>query len=116
MSEEPPLIRVELSPAFQQQLRKLAKRYRSIRKDLDPITEQLSRGNLPGTQVPGFDGAVYKVRVKNSDIQKGKSGGYRLIYYLKVSELIILLAVYSKSDRSDIGVDEIQRILAEVDG
>ena len=69
MSEEPPSVRVELSPAFQRQLRKLAKRYRSIRKDLEPITDQLTRGNLLGIQVPGFDGAVYKVRVKNSDIQ-----------------------------------------------
>ena len=69
MSEEPPSVRVELSPAFQRQLRKLAMRYRSNRKDLEPITDQLTRGNLLGIQVPGFDGAVYKVRVKNSDIQ-----------------------------------------------
>ncbi|MEL6136866.1 MAG: type II toxin-antitoxin system RelE/ParE family toxin [Cyanobacteria bacterium J06628_6] len=113
MSDESSPVQVELSSSFQRQLRKLAKRYRSIRKDLDSVTQQLSAGNLLGVQVPGFEGSVYKVRVRNSDIQKGKSAGYRVIYYLKATDLIILLAIYSKSDLADMSVEEIRDILAE---
>ena len=39
--------------------------------------------------------SVFKVRVKNSDNQKGKSGGYRLMYYLKTSFNVLLLAIDS---------------------
>ena len=52
-----------------------------------------------------------KVRLKNSDSQRGKSGGYRLIYWIVSTDLIILLDVYSKSDQSDIEVDEIRQII-----
>ena len=52
-----------------------------------------------------------KVRLKNSDSQRGKSGGYRLIYWIVSTDLIILLDVYSKSDQSDIEVDEIRKII-----
>ena len=113
MPDEQPSIQVELTPAFQRQLRKLAKRYRSIRKDVESVTHQLAAGNLLGDQLAGIGYAIYKVRIKNSDIQKGKSAGYRLIYYLETASLIILLTIYSKSDRSDITVREIEDILAE---
>ena len=56
---------------------------------------------------------VYKLRVRNSDIQKGKSGGYRLIYYVQTSTGIILLTIYAKSEQVDIAVEEIQQIIKE---
>ncbi len=52
-----------------------------------------------------------KVRIRNSDTQKGKSGGYRLIYWISSTELIVLLDIYSKSDQEDIEVDEIRQII-----
>ncbi|NJK75044.1 MAG: hypothetical protein HC849_13845 [Oscillatoriales cyanobacterium RU_3_3] len=32
---------------------------------------------------------IFKVRIKNSDIPKGKSAGDRAIYYLKTSDSIV---------------------------
>jgi mRNA-degrading endonuclease RelE of RelBE toxin-antitoxin system len=52
--------------------------------------------------------------VKNSNIQKGKSAGYRVIYYLQNATNIILLTVYSKSDQEDIGIATIQGIIEQV--
>lgn len=49
-----------------------------------------------GVEISGIDYQVFKLRVKNSDIQKGKSGGYRLIYYVKTEQGIILLTIYTK--------------------
>jgi mRNA-degrading endonuclease RelE of RelBE toxin-antitoxin system len=54
---------------------------------------------------------VFKVRVKNSDIQKGKSAGYRLIYQVETPTRIILLAIYAKSDQSNISTTEIEDIV-----
>jgi mRNA-degrading endonuclease RelE of RelBE toxin-antitoxin system len=56
------------------------------------MIEQLEQGELPGDQIPSIGYTVFKLRVRNSDIQKGKSGGYRLIYYVKTAAGIILLS------------------------
>jgi mRNA-degrading endonuclease RelE of RelBE toxin-antitoxin system len=108
-----PLIQVEASPTFKQNLRALAKKYRSIRNDIQPVIEQLQQGELPGNQIPGVDYTVFKLRVRNSDTQKGKSGGYRLIYYVKTATGIILLTVYTKSEQVDIAADDIQSIITD---
>jgi mRNA-degrading endonuclease RelE of RelBE toxin-antitoxin system len=112
MSSHDP-IQVEASDDFQQNLKLLAKRYRSIRRDLQPIIEQLQSGDLLGDQVSGVGYTIFKVRVKNSAVQKGKSGGYRLIYYLKTTDRIILITIYSKSDQGDIAAKEIRALVNE---
>jgi mRNA-degrading endonuclease RelE of RelBE toxin-antitoxin system len=96
---------------FKQHLRKLSKRYRSIYKDLEPVVNELKTGELVGDRITGLDDIVYKVRVKNSDNQKGKSGGYRVIYYLKTADEVRLMAMYSKSDQENMSEDSLRRIL-----
>ncbi len=107
------LIQVEASLTFNRNLRALAKKYRNIRDDIQPVIEQLEQGELPGDRIPGIGYAVFKLRVRNSDTQKGKSGGYRLVYYVKIAIEIILLTIYAKSEQVDIAVDDIRRIIAE---
>lgn len=108
-----PLIQVIVSPTFNRNLRTLAKKYRSIRNDIQPIIEQLAQGELPGDRITGVGYAVFKLRVRNSDTQKGKSGGYRLIYYVQTAMGIILLTVYTKSEQVDILAEDIQNIITE---
>ncbi|BAY16498.1 hypothetical protein NIES21_23270 [Anabaenopsis circularis NIES-21] len=55
------------------------------------------------------------MRVRNSNIQKGKSAGYRLIYQLELPTSILLLTIYAKFDREDIGTNEIRDILTGFD-
>lgn len=106
------MIRVEFSAEFQRALRHLSKKYRRIRSDLEPILNQLVAGETPGDQVPGVGATVYKVRAANHDAQVGKSGGYRVIYYLRTEDLRVLLTVYSKTERTDISAEELKTILA----
>lgn len=106
-----PLIQVEASSTFNRNLRDLAKKYRNIKNDLQPIIEQLEQGELPGDQIAGIGYTVFKLRVWNSDTQKGKSGGYRLIYYVKTATGIILLTVYIKSEQVDIAAADIRSII-----
>ncbi|WP_322745523.1 hypothetical protein [Plectonema radiosum] len=63
----------------------------------------------------GEEYVVYKVRIRNSNIQKGKSAGYRLMYQVESLTSILLLTIYSKSDREDITANEIIDILANFD-
>jgi mRNA-degrading endonuclease RelE of RelBE toxin-antitoxin system len=110
---ERPLIQVEASPTFDRNLRALARKYRSIRNDIQPVIEQLEQGESPGDRIPGIGYAVFKLRVRNSDTQKGESGGYRLIYYVKTETGIILLTVYAKSEQVDIAAEDIRNIITE---
>jgi mRNA-degrading endonuclease RelE of RelBE toxin-antitoxin system len=104
-------INIEFSDEFKHNLSVLCKKYRSIRNDIQPILENLKSGELIGDKIPNINYTVFKIRVKNSDIKKGKSSGYRLIYYLKTSTKIILITIYSKSDQGNIAPKEIRRII-----
>lgn len=106
-------VQVEASPTFNRNIRTLAKKYRNIRNDIQPVIEQLERGEYPGDRIPGVEYEVFKLRIRNSDVQKGKSGGYRLIYYVKVETSIILLTIYTKTEQADIAADEIRSIIAD---
>jgi mRNA-degrading endonuclease RelE of RelBE toxin-antitoxin system len=62
---------IRFTPEFKRNLRALAKKYRHIRSDIQPIVEQLEKGQTVGDQVPGTGFIIYKVRVQNSDLKKG---------------------------------------------
>lgn len=113
MPNEPASVQVEFTSEFKRNLRVLSKKYRHIRSDVQPIIEQLQIGNFVGNQIPKANYVVFKVRVKNSDIEKGKSSGYRLIYYLKSPTKVVLVTIYSKLDQSDISAEQIRYILNE---
>jgi mRNA-degrading endonuclease RelE of RelBE toxin-antitoxin system len=55
------------------------------------------------------------VRVKNSDVTRGKSGGYRIIYYLQTERERLLVAIYSKSDQGDIPHEILLEIIEQDD-
>lgn len=99
---------------FKRNLRALAKKYRSIKADLQPLIDSLEDGELPGDQVPGIHLSIFKVRIQNTDIQKGKRSGCRCIYCLKTRNQIILVTIYSKLDQSDISGKKIKEILSEM--
>jgi mRNA-degrading endonuclease RelE of RelBE toxin-antitoxin system len=108
-------VKIDLSPEFKRNLRNLAKRYRSIRSDIQIVIQDLEIGNFVGDRIAGIgeDYFVFKVRARNSDIQKGKSAGYRLIYQIELPTSVLMLTIYSKSDRADITAEEIREILNE---
>lgn len=108
------LVDIRMTPEFQHRLKNLAKKYRQIQTDLAPILEQLKLREFLGDQISGIGFTVMKVRIKNSDSQKGKSGGYRLIYWISLPDLVILLDIYSKSEQQDIEIESIRQIIKGV--
>jgi mRNA-degrading endonuclease RelE of RelBE toxin-antitoxin system len=114
MSSDPASpLQVTFTPEFKRNLRQLAKKYRHIKSDLQPVLDQVASGSKPGDQVPGVRYEVFKVRAKNSDASKGKSGGYRLIYYVKSEIERVLVTVYSKTEQADIAPEEIREIILD---
>ena len=107
---------VYYSDTFRRQLKRLSRKYRRIRADVQPLIEQLDAGETPGEQIQGTSYTVYKVRVANSDTQRGKSGGYRVIYYLQRQDDVLLVTLYSKTEQSDIEANDIIQIIQEEEG
>jgi mRNA-degrading endonuclease RelE of RelBE toxin-antitoxin system len=107
-------VSIRFSHEFEEELYRLSKRFRNIRSDVQPLIEQLQEGNILGDRIGGVgeEYVVYKLRVRNSNIKKGKSAGYRLIYQIESPTSLLLLTIYSKSDREEIAANEIRDILA----
>lgn len=111
-----PKVEVRFTPELKRNLRTLSKKYHHIRSDIQPVIEQIQTGNFVGNRISGTKYAVFKVRIKNNDVPKGKSSGYQLIYEVKTPALVILVTVYSKLDQSDISSEQIRRVLIEFEG
>jgi len=107
---------IEYTPEFKRNLRHLAKKYLQIRSDVQPVIDALCKGEVIGDRIQGTVYTVFKVRVRNSDIRKGKRSGYRLIYYIKSPNQIILVTIYSKLDQGDVSADQIRHILTQIPG
>jgi mRNA-degrading endonuclease RelE of RelBE toxin-antitoxin system len=104
---------VRFTLPFKRRLKALAKRYRQIQTDIQPIVDELQAGNFVGEQIPGTNVTVFKVRAKNSDIPTGKSGGYRVIYQVISPEDVLLLLIYAKSDQVDVSIEEIENAVKQ---
>ena len=66
MHKESSPVQIALTPRFKRDLRELAKRYRSIRSDIQLLTEQLQAGEVPGERIAGVKYHIFKVRLQNS--------------------------------------------------
>jgi len=69
-------IRLDYAVTIQHDLKRLRRKYRQIEADIRAFGERLKSGETPGDHVQEvIPFVVYKARVKNSDVRKGKSGG-----------------------------------------
>ena len=98
---------------FKKELKQLSKRYRSIKKDYIDLLETLSKSNPK--EISTYLGKdCYKIRLQNSDNNKGKSSGYRVIYLIiEENSNIILLSIYSKADFENISEEKIDLKIIE---
>ena len=97
---------------FEKELKRLAKKYKSLKEDIAALFEDLEANPTQGTPLGG---SCYKVRLAISSKQKGKSGGARVITCVKVvQEAVILLTIYDKSERENITDKEIEEFLKNI--
>lgn len=113
MGSTPTKVTLIYSAAFKRQLKRLSRKYRHIRSDISPVIDQLIQGDTPGEQFPGLDYTIYKVRARNTDAKRGKSGGYRIVYHLPTDSDRMLVSIYSKSKQVDISASEIKEVISE---
>lgn len=97
--------------SFEKDVKRLFKRYKQLPNDLKVLKEELSNNPKCGIELGN---RCYKIRVANSSIPTGKSGGFRVIYYyIDLDDNLYLMSIYSKSELENIDDNIILNILKE---
>lgn len=103
--------RITVTNGFLRELKRLAKKYRSIKKDVEKLGASLE--NNP-TQGADLGNGIRKVRMAIASKGRGKSGGARVITYTvllaAIDKEVKLLAIYDKSEKTNITDAEIQEL------
>jgi mRNA-degrading endonuclease RelE of RelBE toxin-antitoxin system len=104
---------INTSENFDRAAKKLAKKYPSLIKDLLALKQVLITNPIEGTPL-GQN--CYKIRVNISSKNKGKSGGGRVITYVKIEKKkITLLDIYDKADKENITEKELSSLLRKIE-
>jgi len=103
-------MKIQYSSSFKKSAKKLSKHYKSLKQDLQSFLASLDHNPSQGTKLAH---GLYKVRIKNSDNNKGKSAGYRVITYSVIEDEILLVDIYAKSEMENISAEAIDLIVKE---
>jgi len=100
---------VELSPNFKKEAKRLAKKYPSLKSELAQLFENLEDNPTMGTPL-GSD--IYKIRLAVTSKNKGKSGGARILSFVKVTQTqVLLFAIYSKGETDNLTDKQIKQLI-----
>lgn len=80
---------------FDKQFKKLSKKYNLIKGDLISFMDNFEDHHQHSVSIKTN---LHKIRIANSNKNKGKRAGYRIYYYVKVEDTIYLLSIYDKSE------------------
>src|SRR5450759_4606498 len=99
------------TPKFSNDLKSLAKKYPSLKKEYPQLISALEQKPDYGTSIGNN---CYKVRLAIRSKGKGKSGGARVITYIQITkEAIVLISIYDKSEKANINDKEIKERLKQ---
>lgn len=100
---------IELTSNFKKEAKRLTKKYPSLKSELADLFTTLEIKPTIGTPL-GND--IYKIRLAISSKNKGKSGGARILSYVKVFQTTVLLfSIYSKGEKDTISDKDIDELL-----
>ena len=103
---------IERASTFDKLLKKLSKKHPDLPKTIEKELVRFASARKPiGNKIPHIDGRpLYKERLPIGNL--GKRRGARIIYSCD-DDRILALFLYAKSDRSDVPLEEINKVLAE---
>tara|TARA_B110000037_G_C16778453_1_gene366318 strand:- start:247 stop:570 length:324 start_codon:yes stop_codon:yes gene_type:complete len=104
--------KIELSDNFKKEAKRLVKKYRSLKTEIANLITELETNPTKGTPL-GND--IYKIRLAVTSKGKGKSGGVRLMSFVKVTNTTVLLfSIYNKGEKDSINDKEIIDLLKDI--
>lgn len=99
-------------PNFKREIKKLNKKFSSLKSDYKGLLESLHQKPRQGTSLAQN---CYKIRMAITSKGKGKSGGSRVITHVQISKsTIYLLSIYDKSEKETISNKELNELLKQI--
>ena len=96
-------------PPFDKQLKRLAKKYPSLKNDFFQLLETLQVDPKQGT---ALSKNCFKIRLAIKSKGKGKSGGARVITnFVLTNDTVYLLSIYDKADKETLTNKELEELL-----
>lgn len=101
--------KIKTIPRFEKELKRLAKKYPSLKAEYIALVKSLSENPEQGTSIGN---RCFKIRISISSKGKGKSGGARVITYIQIADSeVYLLSIYDKSEQENISDKELTSLL-----
>lgn len=99
-------------PKFEQSLKRLVKKYPSLKYEYIELVESLRIKPEQGTFLGNH---CYKIRLAIASKGKGKSGGARIITYVHIVEsTVYLLFIFDKSERENISDTDLTELVGMI--
>lgn len=103
---------VKAIPKFEKSLKKLSKKYPSLKNEFIKLITSLREN--PEQGIP-LGNNCYKIRLAIASKGKGKSGGARVITNIVISNSVVyLLAIYDKSEKDSLSNKELREMLKDI--
>jgi hypothetical protein len=103
---------ISVTGHFNRQIKKLSKKYPSLKADITHLGALLVQQPIMGVAV-GKN--CYKVRLKITSKKTGKSGGARVITFVKVTaHKIVLIDIFDKSDTENVSDSYLKELLSKI--
>jgi mRNA-degrading endonuclease RelE of RelBE toxin-antitoxin system len=100
---------IEVTTRFNKQLKRLAKKFPSLKNEFKQFLESLENNPKQGNSIGNN---CFKIRLAISSKGKGKSGGARIITHLQIiHNTVYLLSIYDKSEQKSISDKEIKELI-----
>ncbi|MDE0559290.1 type II toxin-antitoxin system RelE/ParE family toxin [Algoriphagus sp. NF] len=101
-------------PNFRKELKKLSKKYPSLKEDFSDLIQSLQKTPIQGISL-GKN--CFKIRMSIKSKRKGKSGGARVISLVKINKnTVFLLSVYDKAEKENISNTELKALIGLIEG
>jgi mRNA-degrading endonuclease RelE of RelBE toxin-antitoxin system len=100
------------SVEFRKELKRLLKKYHSLKQEYVSLVESLEKTPIQGTPL-GMD--CYKIRIAIGSKGKGKSGGARVITCVRVEgATVYLITIFDKSEKENISDRELRNLIKPI--
>ena len=104
--------KIKTIPRFDKDIKRLAKKYPSIKAEYIELVQSLKDDPQQGK---ALGNNCYKIRLAIASKGKDKSGGARVITYLQISDTsVYLLYIYDKSEMENIPDKELDELLGDI--
>ena len=105
------MIDIFTMPIFERKLKHYAKKNSDMKEDYKSLLDTLEKNPTNATPIKD---EIFKIRLKNSSSNRGKSSGYRIYYFYKNTQnTIVLLYMYSKNEQSNLSNENLDKIISD---